>query len=49
MGNKRVTTRALTIVAVYPDKNLLLVKGAVPGHKGCTIMARVSTKQPDFL
>jgi len=49
MGNKRITTRALTVVAVYQEKNLLLVKGAIPGPKGALVETRVSTKQPDFL
>lgn len=31
MGNVFVTTKNLKIVKIYPDKNLLLVKGAVPG------------------
>lgn len=32
-GNNRVTVRNLTVVGMYPDSNLLLVKGAVPGPK----------------
>lgn len=32
-GNSRVTIRNLTVVGMYPDSNLLLVKGAVPGPK----------------
>ncbi len=35
MGNKRVTVQNLEVVDVLPDKNLLLVRGAVPGpNKG---------------
>jgi len=33
MGGKRVTQVGLTIHAVDPERNLLLVKGAVPGPK----------------
>lgn len=33
MGNERVTVRGLKIVAIYPEDNVLLVKGAVPGAK----------------
>jgi large subunit ribosomal protein L3 len=33
MGNAKVTVRNLTVVGLYPDNNLLLVKGAVPGPK----------------
>ncbi len=31
MGNKKTTTRNLEIVEVIPDKNLILVRGSVPG------------------
>lgn len=31
MGNERVTTRSLDIVSIDPDRNLILVKGPVPG------------------
>ena len=31
MGNDRVTVRKLTVVKADPEKNLLLLKGAVPG------------------
>jgi large subunit ribosomal protein L3 len=33
MGAERVTTKNLEIVSVDAERNLLLVKGAVPGHK----------------
>jgi large subunit ribosomal protein L3 len=33
MGNKRITQVGLTVVDRDPEQNLLLVKGAVPGHK----------------
>jgi len=33
MGNARVTTRNLRVVALYPENNLLLIRGAVPGPK----------------
>ncbi|MEM6392534.1 MAG: 50S ribosomal protein L3 [Planctomycetota bacterium] len=33
MGNERVTVRSLEVIAVDTDKNLLLVKGPVPGPK----------------
>ena len=42
MGNKRVSTRNLEIVQVIEDKNLLLVKGAVPGSKGGLVYIRES-------
>jgi large subunit ribosomal protein L3 len=34
MGNERVTQQGLRIVQVDVEKNLLLVKGAVPGANG---------------
>ncbi|MGB3240829.1 MAG: 50S ribosomal protein L3 [Geitlerinemataceae cyanobacterium] len=34
MGGKRVTVRKLTVVRVDADRNLLLIKGAVPGKPG---------------
>lgn len=33
-GGTRVKTTNLTVLKVFPEKNLILVKGAVPGHKG---------------
>src|ERR671927_1502193 len=40
MGNKRVTQKGLTIVELMPDRNLMLVRGAVPGPKGATVEVR---------
>jgi len=40
MGNKRVTQSGLTIVELIPAQNLMLVRGAVPGHKGVTVEVR---------
>src|SRR5512136_104412 len=34
MGNARVTARNLAVVQADPERNLLLVKGAVPGPNG---------------
>jgi large subunit ribosomal protein L3 len=34
MGNRRVTVRKLEVVQADPERNLLLVKGAVPGANG---------------
>ncbi len=31
MGGRRVTVRNLEVVAIFPDANLLVVKGSVPG------------------
>jgi large subunit ribosomal protein L3 len=40
MGGGRVTQRGLTVIEVVPDKNLLLVRGAVPGPRGGTVEVR---------
>ena len=32
-GNERVTVKNLRVVRLFPDNNLVLVKGAVPGPK----------------
>jgi large subunit ribosomal protein L3 len=40
MGNKRVTQRGLTIVSVDAARNLLLVRGAVPGPRGGVLEVR---------
>jgi len=40
MGAKRVTQRGLTIVELLPDRNLMLVRGAVPGPKGSIVEVR---------
>jgi large subunit ribosomal protein L3 len=42
MGSKKVTTKNLEVVQVIEDKNLLLVKGAVPGSKGGLVTIRMS-------
>ncbi len=40
MGNKRITQKGLTIVQVDADKNLLLVRGAVPGSRNGLVEVR---------
>jgi large subunit ribosomal protein L3 len=40
MGNRRVTQRGLEVVDVLPDRNLLLLRGSVPGPKGGTVEIR---------
>jgi len=44
MGDERVTTQNLEIVRVDEERNLLLIKGAVPGAAGGTVMVRPSVK-----
>jgi large subunit ribosomal protein L3 len=38
MGNKQIKVRRLSILKVFPEQNLILIKGAVPGHKGAYLM-----------
>ena len=37
MGNKRVTAENLQVLKVIADKNILIVKGSVPGANGSTL------------
>ncbi|MHC5828063.1 MAG: 50S ribosomal protein L3, partial [Nostoc sp.] len=37
LGGKRITIRKLTIVRVDPERNLLLIKGAIPGKPGALV------------
>jgi len=40
MGGKRVTQKGLTIVELMPERNLMMVRGSVPGSKGDTVEVR---------
>jgi large subunit ribosomal protein L3 len=44
MGHERVTVLNLQVVKVDPDRNLLLVRGAVPGPKRGLVMLRSSVR-----
>jgi len=44
MGNVRSTAQNLTVVRVDSERNLLLVRGAVPGPKGGDLIIRPSVK-----
>lgn len=37
-GGDRVTVKNLVVVKIFDDKNLLLIKGAIPGHKGSFVV-----------
>lgn len=37
-GAERVTVKNLRVVKIFPDKNLMLIKGAIPGHKGAFVI-----------
>ncbi|NUQ25230.1 MAG: 50S ribosomal protein L3 [Saprospiraceae bacterium] len=37
-GGRRVKVKNLRVLKVLPEKNLILIKGAIPGHKGALII-----------
>ncbi|MCK5284501.1 MAG: 50S ribosomal protein L3 [Alphaproteobacteria bacterium] len=45
MGNERVTTQSLKVVAVDLEDNLILVKGAVPGAKSGWVLIKDAVKK----
>ena len=47
MGAKKTTAQKLKIVKVEKDKNILMIKGAVPGHKGCFLLINDAKKHPN--
>lgn len=38
MGNDRVKIKNLRVMKLMPEQNLILIKGAIPGHKGSFII-----------
>ena len=44
MGSERVTVRSLDVVRIDADKNLILVKGPVPGHNKAIVQVRPATR-----
>jgi large subunit ribosomal protein L3 len=44
MGNVRRTVQNLVVVRVDAERNLLLIRGAVPGHKGGKVIVRPAIK-----
>ena len=45
MGVERVTIQNLEVIKVDPEKNLMLIKGAVPGPKGALLIIKETVKQ----
>ena len=39
-GNKKVKIQNLKVLKVMPEKNLIVIKGAVPGHKNSYVIVR---------
>jgi large subunit ribosomal protein L3 len=46
MGNETVTVSNLEVLAVRPEEDVLLVRGAVPGSRGGTILIRKRAGAP---
>lgn len=44
MGNDRVTVLSLEVLRVDPERNLLVVKGAIPGHNDSLVVVRNAVK-----
>ena len=40
LGSERVTVQNLTVVKVDAEKNLLVLRGSIPGHNNCYVMIR---------
>lgn len=45
MGNKRTTTQGLRVMDIDADRNIALLKGAVPGHKNGIVTVHISRKK----
>ncbi|MCM8805904.1 MAG: 50S ribosomal protein L3 [Candidatus Omnitrophica bacterium] len=45
MGNERVTVQNLMVYKVIPEKNMVLIKGAVPGGKNSIVFVRHALKK----
>ena len=45
MGAERTTVQSLTVHAVDSDKNLILIKGAVPGPRGGLVVVRSAVRE----
>src|SRR5207248_1936816 len=46
MGHQRVTTLNLEVVQADPEREIVLVKGAIPGPRGGVVLLRNAVKQP---
>ena len=44
LGRERVTVQGLKVVKVYPDRNLILIKGSIPGPKRGLVTIKNSVK-----
>jgi large subunit ribosomal protein L3 len=45
MGNERITVQNLRVVEIHADQGLIVVEGAVPGHKGAWLLVKDAVKK----
>lgn len=45
LGNKQRTVQNLQIIKVLADKNVLLIRGGIPGANGCQVLIRSAIKK----
>ena len=45
MGNHKVTTQNLKVALVDPERNLLAIKGSVPGPRGAIVLVTAAVKK----
>jgi len=46
MGNRKATVKNLRVIRVDAENNLILIEGAVPGHRNTTLVVRRATTPP---
>ncbi|HCA38273.1 MAG: 50S ribosomal protein L3 [Phycisphaerales bacterium] len=44
MGDVNVTNRSMQVISIDPEKNLIMVKGTVPGPVGASVMVRAAVR-----
>ncbi|MDP6478499.1 MAG: 50S ribosomal protein L3 [Phycisphaerales bacterium] len=44
MGDVNVTNRSMQVISIDPEKNLIMVKGTVPGPVGASVMIRAAVR-----
>ncbi len=47
MGREKVTVQNLEVAKVYPEQNVLLIKGAIPGPKGGVVVIKEAVKKTE--
>jgi large subunit ribosomal protein L3 len=46
LGNRNCTVQNLEVVRVDSERNLVLIRGAIPGAKGCFVVVKPAVKMP---